>query len=149
MVKYLLGRLKRKFSFGANKIKIGMLKKLDHKNNNLRLELQGNFSDSKDSFFSISKAESWHVTFVKVDDHVEEWIRKIVVLEGTDEIFISDVEFKYISHYKALGSARAFVKRQADYLKYKEFICVYLNQPVQMSDYFYPNRGYGDMDAPF
>ena len=126
-----------------------MLKKLDHKNNNLRLQLQGNFSDSKDSFFSISQEQSWHVTFVKVDDQVEEWIRKIVALEGTDDIFISDVEFKYVSQYKTIGGARAFIKKQADYLKYKDFIYGFLTQPGIRSDYFYPNRGYGDMEVPF
>ena len=126
-----------------------MLKKLDHKNNNLRLQLQGNFSDSKDSFFSISQEQSWHVTFVKVDDYVEEWIRKIVALEGTDDIFISDVEFKYASQHKTIGGARAFVKKQADYLKYKDFIYGFLTQPWIRSDYFYPNRGYGDMEVPF
>jgi len=113
-----------------------MLQKLNYKSNNFDFRIQGNFKDSTDSMFYISANESWHITFVKVDGKLEEWIRKVVVVQGMDDLFISEVEFKYASNYKSISGARTFINKQMEYDDYKSFIYDYLRQNFRFGSAF-------------
>ena len=113
-----------------------MLQKLNYKNNDFDFRILGNFKDARDSMFYISTNESWHITFVKVDGKLEEWIRKVVVVQGMDDLFISEVEFKYASNYKSISGARSFIKKQKNYDDYKSFIYDYLRQTFRFGNAF-------------
>ena len=124
-----------------------MLTKLDHKRNYYDLEIKGNFKDGKDSMYFISKEESWHVTFVKVGNQIEEWVRKVFVLEGMDDVFLSEVEFKYTSEFSSVRSYRAFLKKQNEFEDYKKVIVELLFNREKYSE---SNRGFAfDGDTPF
>lgn len=126
-----------------------MLEKLNYKYNFFGLRIQGNFRDSKSSMYFISQKQSWHITFVKVDDKIEEWIREVVVIDGMNDIFISQVEFKYSSPYKSMSGARAFLKKQMDFEEYKSFIYEYLREPELPDQLFFDSDSYFGQDAPF
>ena len=124
-----------------------MLTKLDHKRNYYDLEIKGNFKDGKDSMYFISKGESWHVTFVKVGNQIEEWVRGIFILEGMDDVFLSEVEFKYTSEFESVRSYRAFLKKQMEFENYKKVIVELL---FNRDKYSTSNNGFAfDGEAPF
>ena len=126
-----------------------MLEKLNYKKNSFKIGIQGNFRDGKDSMYFISQKQSWHITFVKVDGKIEEWVRKVVVVDGMKDMFISEVEFKYWSVYKGLRGVRAFLKKQKEFEEYKGFIYDFLRkvEPTPRS-YYGPDFLY-DGDSPF
>ena len=128
-----------------------MLEKINYKNNDFDLRIQGNFKDSRDSMFYISANESWHITFVKVDGKLEEWIRKVVVVQGMDDLFISEVEFKYVSNYKSISGARSFIKKQMNYEDYKSCIYDYLRKNFRFRNAYLDNGRFSfDLDdTPF
>ncbi len=126
-----------------------MLQKLNYRNKKLRINIQGCFADGRDAMYYISDDEYWHVTFVKVDEGVEEWLRKIVLMPGTDELFISEVEFKYRSEYKTIGGARGFVKKQPDYNNYKHIIYKCLTEATVFGGYYNPTSPSRGDDVPF
>ncbi|TXB66160.1 hypothetical protein FRY74_06195 [Vicingus serpentipes] len=126
-----------------------MLEKLDYKNNHHYLLIEGNFKDSNESFFYISQKQVFHVTFVKVGKQVEEWIRKLIIVDGMDEFFISEVEFKYVSNYKTMGGARNFISKQLDYLKYKDIINEHIKSINDLSKFKTKTGRNYDFDSPF
>lgn len=58
----------------------------NHKANSLAITIQGNFTDSKDSFYRFTAEDITHITFVK-DTHgtIYEEARSLIFLDGIDE----------------------------------------------------------------
>lgn len=125
-----------------------MLQKLDYRDNVYHLSIQGNFRDGKDSLYFITDSEVWHVSFVKTKEGIEEWIRDVVVLEGMNDLFIGEIEFRYRSHYKTMSGVRSFIKKQPAFSDHKETIIHYLTSfwGRFVSKHFYPP---GSDDIPF
>lgn len=92
------------------------MKKLSHKFNKLQIEISGNFTDSENSMFHISRSGCWHVTFVKISKgRVDEHLREVIVMEGLDDVYLSEVEFTYRSEFESVRSYRAFLRKQEKY----------------------------------
>ena len=105
------------------------MQKLKHRNNSFSLEVAGNYRDSDDSMYFISSKESWHVTFVKISkDRVEEHLRKVIVMEGLNELYLSEVEFTYCSEYETVRSYRSFLRKQKEFDDFKDILQVYFQK---------------------
>ena len=75
--------------------------------------------------YFISSKESWHVTFVKISkDRVEEHLRKVIVMEGLNELYLSEVEFTYCSEYESVRSYRSFLRKQKEFDDFKDILQV-------------------------
>ncbi len=127
--------------FNLGKIKL-MLKKLDYKKNHHTLFIEGNFQDSKDSFYFICLEHVWHITFVKVGDKIEEWIREIIIVDGVEDFFLAEVDVRYTSNYKTMGGARGFIAKQPLFSQYKEIINEFVKSKFKYSK-FNLNRDLG------
>ena len=97
------------------------MKKLQHEFNSFNLEISGNFTDTIDSMFHIPARECWHVTSVKVaKDRIDEWIREVIVLEGLDDFYLSEVEFTYRSEFNSVRGYRSFLRKQKTFEDFEE-----------------------------
>lgn len=124
-----------------------MLKKLDYKNLTHQIKIEGSFKDTKDSFYFISQKECWHVTFKKVDGRIEEWVRELILMDGLDDVFLSEVDFRYNSKYKTMAGPRRFISKLPSYGEYKFFINEYL-KAKSFKSFFAPKDDF-NYGAPF
>jgi len=105
------------------------MQKLPHKHNHFSLDISGNFKDSADSMFYIHASECWHVTFVKISkNRIEEHLRKVIVLDGLDDFYLSEVEFTYCSDFESVRAYRAFLRKQESFLNHEGFLKIYFQK---------------------
>lgn len=114
----------------------------DHKMNFFNVQIQGNFKDSKDSFYSFTKKDFVHITFVKREDgSIWEEVRELIFMDVLEQFFPAEnPELIYKSFYKTVRGYRAFLKRQPLFdehklmlIKYGSFIAT--NPAGYMDDY--------------
>lgn len=117
----------------------------NHKSNTFSVTIKGNFTDSKDSFYSFEGNDITHITFVK-DAHgtIYEEARSLIFLEGIDEFFPADQpELIYKSNYQNVSSYRRFLNKQPKFEEHSVFLKKYAYQMISE-----PNWNLNDLD-PF
>lgn len=117
----------------------------NHKANSLTITIQGNFTDSKDSFYRFTAEDITHITFVK-DTHgtIYEEARSLIFLDGIDEFFPADQQdVIYKSSYQNVSSYRRFLNKQPKFEEHALFLKKYGYQMITE-----PNWSPFDMD-PF
>jgi hypothetical protein len=117
----------------------------NHKANSLAITIQGNFTDSKDSFYRFTAEDITHITFVK-DTHgtIYEEARSLIFLDGIDEFFPADQpDVIYKSSYQNVSSYRRFLNKQPKFEEHAFFLKKYGHQMITE-----PNWSPFDMD-PF
>lgn len=117
----------------------------NHKSNTLSVTIKGNFTDSKDSFYSFEGDDITHITFVK-DSYgtIYEEARALIFLEGIDEFFPADQpELIYKSNYQNVSSYRRFLNKQPKFEEHSIFLKKYAYQMISE-----PNWNLNDLD-PF
>lgn len=99
----------------------------DHKNNSLKVQVNGNFTDSKDSFYKIWNDIFVHITFVKRSDGViMEEVRDLIVLSEIDQFFpAEEPELIYSSNFRSVRGYREFLKRQQKFHEHEELLKKY------------------------
>lgn len=99
----------------------------NHKQNIFHVEIKGNFTDSKNSFYSFSDQDLVHITFVKrPDGNIYEEVRELIFLEDIDQFFPSDEpELIYRSNYKSVASYRSFLRKQPIFEEHEPFLKKY------------------------
>lgn len=104
-----------------------MFKPPNHKINIFHVEIKGNFTDSKDSFYSFSSQDLVHITFVKKPDGtIYEEVRELIFLKEIDQFFPSDQpELVYRSNFKSVASYRIFLRKQPLFSEHESFLKKY------------------------
>lgn len=99
----------------------------DHKTNFFNVQIQGNFKDSKDSFYSFTKKDFVHITFVKREDgSIWEEVRELIFMDVLEQFFPAEnPELIYKSFYKTVRGYRAFLKRQPLFDEHKLMLMKY------------------------
>lgn len=102
----------------------------DHKTNKFSIQISGNFTDSKDSFYRFTEDEIVHITFTKkTDGSIFEEVRKLILLEGIEHFFPSDdIELSYRSNYKSVRGYRAFLKKQPRFEEHQAILKKYAHE---------------------
>lgn len=118
----------------------------DHKKNVFSVRIKGNFADSKDSFYSFSDDEIFHITFVKKPDGtIYEEVRELIFLEEIEQFFPADEpELIYRSNYKSVKGYRTFLRKQPLYEEHEPFLKKYAYLM-----YTSPKWGLLDDNTPF
>jgi len=117
----------------------------NHKANSLAITIQGNFTDSKDSFYRFTAEDITHITFVK-DTHgtIYEEARPLIFLDGIDEFFPADQpDVIYKSSCQNVSSYRRFLNKQPKFEEHALFLKKYGYQMITE-----PNWNLNDLD-PF
>jgi hypothetical protein len=117
----------------------------NHKANSLAITIQGNFTDSKNSFYRFTAEDITHITFAK-DTHgtIYEEARSLIFLDGIDEFFPADQpDVIYKSSCQNVSSYRRFLNKQPKFEEHALFLKKYGYQMITE-----PNWSPFDMD-PF
>lgn len=98
-----------------------------HKKNTFSISINGNFKDSRDSFYKLTKDGIFHITFKKGEgDLIYEEVREVVVLKEVNHLFPDSFPILiYPSRFKTIRSYRTFLTKQEAFSEHEEFIKKY------------------------